>query len=131
MPPSPTEQSHSIINGVLWRPRCGTPWRDVQPKYGSLSNIYRRFLVSSDTGIWEAVAVTLAEILADTGHYGTDSTTVRAHVLAAGGKWELIDALLAARGFTNKLHCLADALGRPLAFHLTIGEAADCKAYDA
>jgi transposase len=26
---------------------------------------------------------------------------------------------------------LADALGRPLAFRLTIGEAADCKAYDA
>lgn len=34
-------------------------------------------------------------------------------------------------GFTSKLHCLADALGRPLAFHLTGGEAADCKAYDA
>ncbi len=29
------------------------------------------------------------------------------------------------------LHCLADALGRPLAFHLTVGEAADCKAFDA
>jgi len=34
-------------------------------------------------------------------------------------------------GFTSKLHCLADALGRPLAFILTAGEAADCKAYDA
>ncbi|HEY8065128.1 MAG TPA: IS5 family transposase [Methylosinus sp.] len=34
-------------------------------------------------------------------------------------------------GFTSKLHCLADALGRPLAFHLTGGESADCKAYDA
>jgi len=34
-------------------------------------------------------------------------------------------------GFTSKLRCLADALGRPLAFHLTVGEAADCKAYDA
>ena len=33
--------------------------------------------------------------------------------------------------FTSKLHCLADALGRPLALHLTGGEAADCKAYDA
>ncbi|WP_229815718.1 transposase, partial [Novosphingobium pokkalii] len=29
-----------------------------------------------------------------------------------------------------KLHCLADAVGRPVAFHLTGGEAADCKAYD-
>ncbi|MFT4053491.1 MAG: IS5 family transposase [Novosphingobium sp.] len=26
---------------------------------------------------------------------------------------------------------MADALGRPVAFHLTGGEAADCKAYDA
>nr|WP_242404910.1 IS5 family transposase [Novosphingobium sp. MBES04] len=33
-------------------------------------------------------------------------------------------------GFTSKLHCLADALGRPVTFHLTGGEAADCKAYD-
>jgi hypothetical protein len=40
---------------------------------------------------------------------------------------------LAARGagLTSKLHCLADALGRPLAFDLMVGEAADCKAYDA
>ena len=26
---------------------------------------------------------------------------------------------------------MADAFGRPLAFYLTVGEAADCKAYDA
>jgi hypothetical protein len=44
------------------------------------------------------VAVTLAEIMADTGHYSIDSTTVRAHVSAAGGKGGLIDAVLAARG---------------------------------
>jgi hypothetical protein len=29
---------------------------------------------------------------------------------------------------TNKIHGLADAKGRPIAFHLTPGEAADCKA---
>lgn len=33
-------------------------------------------------------------------------------------------------GFTSKVHCLADARGRPIAFHLTGGEAADCKAYE-
>ena len=43
------------------------------------------------------MAVTLAEIMADSGHYSIDSTTVRAHVSAAGGKGGLIDALLAAR----------------------------------
>lgn len=33
-------------------------------------------------------------------------------------------------GFSCKVHCLSDARGRPIAFHLTPGEAADCKAYD-
>jgi transposase len=33
-------------------------------------------------------------------------------------------------GFTSKVDCLSDARGRRIAFHLTPGEAADCKAYD-
>ena len=32
--------------------------------------------------------------------------------------------------FGCKAHCIADAGGRPPAFHLTGGQAADCKAYD-
>lgn len=70
----------------------------VTPKYGSWNTIYRRFRRWSEAGVWEIVAVTLAEIMADTGHYSIDSTTVRAHVSAAGGKGGLIDALLATRG---------------------------------
>ena len=97
-PGRPPEENRSIINGILWRLRCGTPWRDVPPKYGNWNTIYRRFRRWSEAGVWEAVSVTLAEIMADTGHYSNDSTTVRAHVSAAGGKGGLIDALLAARG---------------------------------
>ena len=48
--------------------------------------------------MWEAVSVTLAELMVDSGHYSIDSTTVRAHVSAAGGKGGLIDELLVARG---------------------------------
>lgn len=33
-------------------------------------------------------------------------------------------------GFTCKVHCLSDAKGVPLAFHLTPGEAADCAAFE-
>ena len=33
-------------------------------------------------------------------------------------------------GFTCKVHCLSDAQGLPLAFHLTPGEAADCAAFE-
>jgi len=47
-------------------------------------------------GVWETVSVTLAGIM--TGHSSIDSTTVCGHVLAAGAKGGLVDALLAARG---------------------------------
>jgi transposase len=76
----------SIIDGILWRLRRGAPWRDVPPKYGSWYAIYRRLRRWSEAGVWEIVAETLAEIMTDTGHYSIDSTTVRAHVSAAGGK---------------------------------------------
>lgn len=92
------EQSRSIINGILWRLRCGAPWRDVPSKYSDWNTIYRRFGRWSEAGVWESVAVSLAEVMADSGHYSIDSATVRAHVSAAVGKGGLIDAFLAARG---------------------------------
>ncbi|MEJ2411114.1 MAG: transposase [Novosphingobium sp.] len=48
------EQNRSVINGILWRLRCGAPWRDVPPKYGNWNRIYRRFRRWSEVGVWEA-----------------------------------------------------------------------------
>ena len=46
-------------------------------------------------------------------------------------KGGLIDELLAARGAGSPVKFIVgDARGRPIAFHLTPGEAADCKSYD-
>jgi transposase len=75
-----------MINGILWRLRTGAPWRDVPEKYGNWNSIYRRFRRWSACGIWESVAVALAEAMAEGRHYNIDSTTARAHVSAAGGK---------------------------------------------
>jgi transposase len=94
----PPEDNRNIINGILWRLRTGTPWRDVPEKYGNWNSIYRRFRRWSASGVWESVAVTLAETMAESGHYSIDSTSIRAHVSAAGGKGGFIDELLAARG---------------------------------
>jgi hypothetical protein len=46
-------------------------------------------------------------VYGDSGHYRIDSTTVRAHVSAAGGKGGLIDALLAARGAGSPVSFIA------------------------
>ena len=94
----PPEDNRNIINGILWRLRCGTAWRDVPEKYGNWNSIYRRFRRWSASGVWESVATALAETMAESGHYNIDSTSIRAHVSAAGGKGGFIDELLAARG---------------------------------
>jgi transposase len=82
----PPEDNRNVINGILWRLRTGAPWRDVPEKYGNWNSIYRRFRRWSASGVWESVAIALAETMAESGHYNIDSTTVRAHVSAAGGK---------------------------------------------
>lgn len=94
----PPEDNRNIINGIPWRLRCGTPWRDVPEKYGNWNSIYRRFRRWSASGVWESVAITLAETMGQSGHYSIDSTSIRAHVSAAGGKGGFIEELLAARG---------------------------------
>jgi transposase len=67
------------------------------------------------------------QTMAESGHYDIDSTTVRAHVSAAGGKG---DSSTSSWAGSSKIHCLGDARGRPISFDLTPGEAADCKSYD-
>ena len=94
----PPKDNRNVINGILWRLRTGAPWRDVPEKYGNWNSIYRRFRRWCANGVWESVAVALAETMAENGQYNIDSTSVRAHVSAAGGKGGLINELLAARG---------------------------------
>jgi transposase len=77
----PPEDNPNVINGILWRLRTGAPWRDVPEKYGKLE-FYRRFRRWSASGVWESVAVALAEAMAESEHHNIDSTLVRAHVSA-------------------------------------------------
>jgi len=94
----PPKENRSIINGILWRLRTGAPWRDAPERYGKWNSIYRRFRRWCASGVWESVAIALAETMAESGHYNIDSSMVRAHVSAAGGKGGFINELLAARG---------------------------------
>lgn len=94
----PPEHNRKVINGILWRLRTGAPWRDVPERYGNWNTIFRRFRRWSASGVWESVANALAGIMAENKHYTIDSTTVRAHVSAAGGKGGFSNELLAARG---------------------------------
>jgi transposase len=122
----------AIINGILWRLRTGAPWHDVPKKYGKWNSIYRRFRRWSAYGVSERVAVALAETMAESGHYDTDSTTVRAHVSAAGGKGGFINEILAARGAGSPVKFIVSVMPEAGRLPSTSrpGEAADCISYD-
>lgn len=82
----------SVINGVLWRVRTGSPWRDLPAGYGNWKTVYNRHRRWSADGTWEQI---LDELRAgadeqDAGEWrvGVDATVIRAHQHAAGARHE-------------------------------------------
>ncbi|HWU04481.1 MAG TPA: IS5 family transposase [Novosphingobium sp.] len=101
-----------------------------RPKYGNWNTIYRRFRRWSEAGVWKAGRSRWPRSWLTV--VTTASTVPRFAPCLGGGRKRggCRRALGRSRGgFTSKLHCLADARGRPIAFHPTHGEAADCTAY--
>lgn len=96
-PGRPPVNNREVINGILWRLRASAPWRDLPERYGNWNSVFRRFRRWSASGVWEAVSTNLAYVMGDAAHHSIDSTTVRAHVSAAGAKKGAVDRLLAAR----------------------------------
>jgi transposase len=84
---------HQRIVHVL---KSGCRWCDCPPEYGPPTTIYNRFVRWARRGIWENLFRELAgNRSADT--QTIDSTHVKAHRSAAGGKGGSRSRLLAAR----------------------------------
>ncbi len=78
------------INGILFRTRTGSPWRDLPPCYGHWLTVYKRHRRWSGDGTWAQILDELrAGCDAAEGRDWTvsiDSTVVRAHQHAAGAR---------------------------------------------
>ncbi|MEY9860759.1 transposase [Catenulispora sp. GAS73] len=77
------------FNGILWRFRTGSGWRDVPERYGSWSTLYDRFNAWSKAEVFQALMDALIAEAASRGLVGlelvsVDSTIVRAHHESAG-----------------------------------------------
>jgi transposase len=81
-------------------------------------------------GVWCKLFEALAAEAGPPSHVMIDSSAVKAHRSAAGGKGgERNQAVGRSRGGrTTKIHALTDRQGRPIAFLLTGGQVADCAA---
>lgn len=82
-------------------------------------------------GVWERVFQHLADE-ADNEYAMIDATIVRAHQHSAGAKGEPeAEAIGRSKGgLSTKIHATTDALGNPLSFHLTPGQACDLDGAD-
>jgi transposase len=76
------------LNGIMWKYRTSSPWRDVPERYGNWDTVYGRFRTWRDDGTWQKL---FDAVLADARARGSidwkvsvDSTTNRAHQHAAG-----------------------------------------------
>src|SRR6185437_14069338 len=115
-----------FVEAVIYRYRAGIPWRDLPERFGDPIKIHTRFSRWAKSGVWKKLFEMLAED-ADNEYAMIDSTIVRAHQHSAALKKAGNDqAIGRSRGrLSTKIHTLVDALGYPVGFHLTAGQAHD------
>jgi transposase len=87
-----------VLEGIAWRFRTGTPWRDVPERFGSWNTLHKRHSRWADDGTYARLHRHLLGEADSDGELdwlvSVDSTIVRAHQHAAGARRE--DALTAA-----------------------------------
>jgi transposase len=85
----PWKDHRQVVDGVLWRTRTGSPWRDVPAAYGRWKTVYNRHRRWSADGTWARVLHELrrgCDVGEDRWVVAVDSTVVRAHHDAAGAR---------------------------------------------
>ena len=86
-----------VISGIVHVLKCGCRWCDCPEAYGPPTTIYNRFVRWARRGIWENLFRELAWNGRSADTQMIDSTHVKAHRSAAGGKGGSRSRLLAAR----------------------------------
>lgn len=81
----PCMDNRKMLNGMLWIARSGAQWRELPSHYGKWSGVYTRFRKWRDDGVLEAVFRALSAD-SDMENLGIDSTSIKVHQSANGGK---------------------------------------------
>lgn len=120
-----TQHLYMRVEGILWRVRTGSPWRDLPPEFGPWSSAYNLFNRWSKKGILASI-LEISGFEPDNEWNCIDSTINRAHQHSSGGPKGQDQAIgLSKGGLTTKVHLLSDALGNPVTFELTAGNCHD------
>lgn len=99
----PPADHRRVLDAVFWIARTGSPWRDLPGELGRWASVYKQFLRWTRSGLWDVLMQALAESgLVPDSVQMVDSTVVRAHHCAAGGKGGLVDRVLGAREVASR-----------------------------
>ena len=74
-----------VINGILWRFRTGSSWRDVPERYGPRTTLYNRFYRWRKAGVWDRLLDAVSKRY-DGDIVIIDSSCVRVHQHGANAK---------------------------------------------
>jgi len=75
-----------IISGIVHVLKSGCRWVDAPATYGPRKTLYNRFVRWADKGIWQNIFQALASAGGPPAQVLIDSSAVKAHRCAAGGK---------------------------------------------
>ncbi|WP_193668143.1 IS5 family transposase [Paracoccus kondratievae] len=122
-----------VLDGIFWIARTGSPWRDLPEEFGKWSSVYRQFRRWTLAGLWERIM----EALNDNGLVPDalqmiDSTVIRTHHQAAGGKRGTPRQGFGRSrgGFTTKIHLRVNGAGLPIRSEITPGQTSDYLGFD-
>ncbi|WP_443071527.1 IS5 family transposase [Streptomyces sp. NBC_01453] len=145
----PVHPKRQLIDGIRWRTRAGTPWRDVPERYGSWQTVYGLFRRWQRDGTWKHILEQLqARADADgliAWDVSVDSTIARAHQHAAGARKRGLQRSPRAAsesspdhglgrsrgGLTTKVHLAVEQGQKPLSLIITAGQRGDSPQFQA
>ncbi|WP_328754255.1 IS5 family transposase [Streptomyces sp. NBC_01453] len=147
----PVHPKRQLIDGIRWRTRAGTPWRDVPERYGSWQTVYGLFRRWQRDGTWKHILEQLqARADADgliAWDVSVDSTIARAHQHAAGARKKGSANGAPGRrrnraredhglgrsrgGLTTKVHLAVEQGQKPLSLIITAGQRGDSPQFQA
>ncbi len=82
----PRVDDRRVISGIVHVLRSGCRWADAPPVYGPRKTLYNRFVRWAAKGIWTDIFDALASAGGPPAEVLIDSTAVKAHRCASGGK---------------------------------------------
>lgn len=120
-----TDNLRNNVEGMFWRTRTGSPWRDLPDEFGKWNAVYRLFNRWNRNGVWQEV-LELTEEAIDYRTAYIDGTYIPVHQHASGAAKGKEAAVGPSRGgTTTKIHGVCDRNGNPVSAEVTAGNVSD------